>query len=164
MKLSPQKLPQARKSEIVTREVGGELLVYDRSGDKAHCLNRAATLVWLHCDGRTTMAEMTQVLASELQTPVADEVVWFALDELGKFSLLQQPWARPSKVNQISRRTLVKRLGIGAAVAVPLISSIVAPKAVAAASCLPVSAACSADSQCCSNNCADNGRVTFNCS
>jgi hypothetical protein len=28
---------------------------------------------------------------------------------------------------------------------------------------LPVSAACSADSQCCSNNCADNGRGTFNC-
>jgi hypothetical protein len=164
MNLSPQKLPQARKSEIVTREIGGELLVYDRSSDKAHCLNRAATLVWLHCDGHTTMAEMTQVLVSELQTPVADEVVWFALDELGKSSLLQQPWARPAKVNQISRRTLVKRLGIGAAVGVPLITSIVAPKAVAAASCLPVSAACSADSQCCSNNCADNGRGTFNCS
>jgi hypothetical protein len=164
MNLIRQTLPRARKIDIVTREVAGELLVYDRSSDKAHCLNRAATLVWLHCDGYTTVAEMTRLLASELQTPVADEVVWFALDELKKSSLLQQPWARPPKVNQMSRRALVKRLGIGAAVTVPLITSIVAPTAAAAASCLPVSAPCTANSECCSNNCADNGRGTFNCS
>jgi hypothetical protein len=163
MNIIPQTLPRARKIDLVTREVAGELLVYDRSSDKALCLNRAATLVWLRCDGRTTMAEMTRLLASELKTPVDDEVVWFALDELEKSSLLQQPWTRPPKVNQMSRRTLVKRLGIGAAVAVPLITSIIAPKAAAAASCLPVSAACTADAQCCSNNCADNGRGIFNC-
>ena len=163
MNLIRQTLPQARKIDIVTREVAGELLVYDRSSDKAHCLNRAATLVWLHCDGHTTVAEMTRLLASELQTPVADEVVWFALDELKKSSLLQRPWTRPLLVNGMSRRALVKRLGIGAAVTVPLITSIVAPTAAAAASCLPVSAPCTADAQCCSNNCADNGRGTFNC-
>ena len=163
MDIVPQTLPQARKSEVVTREVAGELLVYDRSSDKAHCLNRAATLVWLHCDGHTTVAEMTQLLARELKTPVADEVVWFALEELKKSSLLQRPWARPLHVNQMSRRALVKRLGIAAAVAVPLITSIVAPTAAAAASCLPVTAPCTVDSECCSNNCADNGRGTFNC-
>jgi hypothetical protein len=163
MNLIRQTLPQARKIDIVTREVAGELLVYDRSSDKAHCLNRAATLVWLHCDGHTTVAEMTRLLASELQTPVAHEVVWFALDELKKSSLLQRPWTRPLRVNGMSRRALVKRLGIGAAVTVPLITSIVAPTAAAAASCLPVSAPCTADAQCCSNNCADNGRGTFNC-
>jgi hypothetical protein len=32
---------------------------------------------------------MTQLLAGELQTPVADEVVWLALDQLGKARLLQ---------------------------------------------------------------------------
>ena len=163
MNLIPQTLPRARQRELVTREVAGELLVYDRSSDKAHCLNRAAALVWLHCDGHTTVAEMTQLLARELKTPVAAEVVWFALDELKKSSLLEQPWARPPRVDRISRRTLVKRLGIAAAVTVPLITSIVAPTAAAAASCLPVSAPCTADSQCCSNNCADNGRGTFNC-
>jgi hypothetical protein len=163
MNLIRQTLPQARKIDIVTREVAGELLVYDRSSDKAHCLNRAATLVWLHCDGHTTVAEMTQLLARELQTPVGDEIVWFALNELKKSSLLQQPWTRPLRVSRMSRRALVKNLGIGAAVTVPLITSIVAPTAAAAASCLPVSAACTADAQCCSNNCADNGRGTFNC-
>ena len=104
MNLIPQTLPRARRRELVTREVAGDLLVYDRSNDKAHCLNRAASLVWSHCDGHTTVAEMTQLLARELKTPVAAEVVWFALDELKKSSLLEQPWARPLQVNQISRR------------------------------------------------------------
>src|SRR5258706_13937943 len=158
----PQTLPRARQRELVTREVAGELLVYDRSSDKAHCLNRAASLVWLHCDGHTTVAEMTQLLARELKTPVAAEVVWFALDELKKSSLLEQPWARPPRDDRISRRTLVKRLGIAAAVTVPLITSIVAPTAAAAASCLPLTSAFTADSQCCSNKLADNVTRTFN--
>ncbi len=98
-----------------------------------------------------------------MKTHVADEIVWFTLTQLEKSSLLQEPWARAMKTNQTSRRALIKRLGIAAAVSVPLVSSIIAPTAAAAASCLPVSAPCTADSHCCSNNCADNGRGTFNC-
>ena len=164
MKAIHQALPRARQSELVTRELAGEVLVYDRNSDKAHCLNPTAALVWAHCDGQTTIAEMAQLLAGEMKTPVADEVVWFALTQLEKSSLLQTPWPRQAKTEQISRRALVKRLGIAAAVTVPLVTSIVAPTAAAAASCLPVSAPCSANAQCCSNNCADNGRGTFNCS
>ena len=159
-----QTLPLARKSELVTKEVAGELLIYDRTSDEAHCLNSTAALVWANCDGQTTIAELARLLEAELKTPVADEIVWLALTQLGKSSLLQEPWPRRSKMEQISRRALVKRLGIAAAVTVPLVTSIVAPTAAAAASCLPVSTPCTADSDCCSNNCADNGRGTFNCS
>ncbi len=159
-----QTLPLARKSELVTKEVAGELLIYDRTSDEAHCLNSTAALVWANCDGQTTIAELARLLEAELKTPVADEIVWLALTQLGKSSLLQEPWPRRSKMEQISRRALVKRLGIAAAVTVPLVTSIVAPTAAAAASCLTVSTPCTADSDCCSNNCADNGRGTFNCS
>jgi hypothetical protein len=156
-------LPRARRSELVTRVVAGELLIYDRNSNEAHCLNSTAALVWANCDGQTTIAEIARLLEAEMKTPVADEIVWFALTQLEKSSLLQEPWAWPRKVNQTSRRVLMKRLGIAAAVSVPLVSSIIAPTAAAAASCLPVSAPCAANSQCCSNNCADNGRGTFNC-
>jgi hypothetical protein len=44
-----------------------------------------------------------------------------------------------------------------------LVTTIVAPTAAAAATCFPVSASCTDNSQCCSNNCADNGRGTLNC-
>ena len=156
-------LPRARKSELVTRAIAGEMLVYDRNSDAAHCLNLTAALVWAHCDGKTTVAEMARLLSGEMKTPVADEVVWFALTQLEKSSLLQKPWPKQTKTDQMSRRAMVKRLGIAAAVTIPLVTSIIAPTAAAAASCLPVSAPCTANAQCCSNNCADNGRGGFDC-
>ena len=157
------RLPRARKNELVTREVAGEMLVYDRHSDKAHCLNSTAALVWAHCNGKTTVAEMARLLSGEMKTPVADEVVWLALTQLEKSSLLQEPWPKQAKIDQMSRRAMVKRLGIAAAVAVPLVTSIIAPTAAAAASCLPVSAPCTTNAQCCSNNCAANGRGSFDC-
>jgi hypothetical protein len=158
-----QLLPQARQGELVTREVAGETLVYDRETQEAHCLNPAAALVWAHCDGRTTVAEMAQLLAREMKTPVTDEVVWLALAELNRTNLLQAPWLAPAKMNRMSRRALMRNLGVAAGVTIPLVTSIIAPTAAAAASCFPVSSVCTANSDCCSNNCADNGRGTFNC-
>ena len=70
-----QPLPKARKSQLVTKEVGGEMLVYDRNSDEAHCLNATAARVWANCDGLTTIEEMAQLLEDEMKTPVVDEVV-----------------------------------------------------------------------------------------
>ena len=122
-----QPLPKARKSRLVTKEVAGEMLVYDRNSDEAHCLNATAAKVWARCDGQTTIEEMAQLLADEMKTPVADEVVWFALEQLRKSRLLQEPWAGPAQMEQMSRRVMVRRLGIAAAVTVPLVTSIIAP-------------------------------------
>ena len=158
-----QALPRARQGELVTRELAGEMLVYDRNSDKAHCLNSTAALVWAHCDGQTTITEIARLLSAEMKTPVRDEVVWFALTQLEKSDLLQEPWARQTKKEQISRRALVKRLGIAAAVTVPLVTSIVAPTAASAASCRANGATCTSNAQCCSNSCVDNGRGVFNC-
>lgn len=163
-----QPLPRARQSQLITRELAGEMLVYDRNNDEAHCLNPTAAFIWAHCDGETTIAQMAQLLAGELQTPVADEVVWLALKQLRKARLLsgplsQEPFTRPAPVEQMSRRALMRHLGVAAAVTLPLVTSIVAPSAAAAASCLPTSATCTANADCCSNSCLDNGRGVFQC-
>ncbi len=156
-------LPKARRNQLVRKELGGEMLVYDRDSDEAHCLNATAARVWAHCDGRTTVAEMARLLEEEMKTPMADEVVWLALEQLRKSRLLQEPWATPAHLGQMSRRVMVRRLGIAAAVTVPLVTSIMAPTAVAAASCLPSGTTCTSDAQCCSNSCLDNGRGVFEC-
>jgi len=106
---------------------------------------------------------MAQLLADKMNAPVADEVVWFALEQLRKSRLLQEPFVRPAKMERMSRRVLVKRLGIAAAVTMPLVSSIVAPTAAAAATCRANGTTCTANSQCCSNSCVDNGRGVFQC-
>jgi hypothetical protein len=46
-------LPQARKRQLLKREIAGEMLVYDQDNDQAHCLNSTAALVWSH-----SMAEL----------------------------------------------------------------------------------------------------------
>ncbi len=162
MRKIQQSLPKARRSDLITEELKGELLVYDRSNDKAHCLNDTAAFVWGRCDGKTSIANIAGLLEREKKTPVSDEVVWFALDQLEKSHLLQESLARPAELNHISRRTLVKRLGIAAAVTLPLVTSLVAPTAAEAASCGAAGVPCMTDADCC-NTCVDNGRGGFEC-
>jgi pyrroloquinoline quinone biosynthesis protein D len=156
-------LPKARKHQLITKELGGEMLVYDRNSDEAHCLNATAARVWAQCDGRTTVAEMAHLLEDEMKTPVAEDVVWFALEQLRKSRLLQESWAMRAPVGQMSRRVMVRRLGIAAAVTVPLVTSIMAPTAAAAATCVHPGDLCTTNAQCCSNSCVDNGRGVFQC-
>jgi hypothetical protein len=153
-----QLLPRACKSQLIMTEIAGELLVYDRNSNRAHCLNPTAAMVWARCDGLTTIAEMCQLLEDQMNTPVADEVVWFALDQLRDSHLLQESFARPARLQQVSRRTLMKRLGLAAALTMPLVTSIVAPTAASAATCGASGTPCTVNSNCCSNNCVDNGR------
>ena len=61
-----QMLPLKRRGDLIVRQVSDETLVYDERNDRAHCLNRAAALVWEHCDGRTTIEEIAGVLNREM--------------------------------------------------------------------------------------------------
>ncbi|MFS8086714.1 MAG: PqqD family protein [Acidobacteriota bacterium] len=156
-------LPKARKSLLITREVAGELLVYDRKTDRAHCLNPTAALIWAHCDGKTTIAKMARLLQDEMKVPVGDEVICFALEQLGKSDLLDTPCLWAMQTEPMSRRGVIMRLGVAAAVTVPFISSITAPTAAQAATCGVTGTPCTANAQCCSNNCINNGRGAFEC-
>jgi hypothetical protein len=127
-----QILPQARRDNLVVETLPDEVLVYDTERHKAHCLNRTAALVWDHCDGRTSVADVARHVERELQTPVDHQVVWLAVEQLEKARLLTETSShRPG----LSRRDLLKRLGVAAAVALPLVTTIVSPTAAAVASC-----------------------------
>ncbi len=63
-------LPNARREDLVIREMPQELLVYDLGSDKAHCLNRTVAAVWKHCDGKTTVDEAARILTGELELPI----------------------------------------------------------------------------------------------
>ena len=56
-------LPKARSEGIITRELDGELLVYDRTRDRAHCLNKTAAAIWKLCDGATNAPEIAERLS-----------------------------------------------------------------------------------------------------
>ncbi len=118
----------------------GELCIYDWQRSKVHNLNPTAALVWQMCDGQTDPEQMTGRLQAELG-PIthAEELVWFSLKELQKARLISMPGQRPVAPAQavgpnqgfgpdkgLSRRQLLKGLGVTAAL-LPVVSSIVAP-------------------------------------
>ncbi|HEV2883994.1 MAG TPA: PqqD family protein [Pyrinomonadaceae bacterium] len=127
-------LPEARREGIVTREVDGELLVYDLTRDKAHCLNPTAALVWKSCNGRRDVDELARSLGKELGRPVDKTIVQLTLNQLSSNHLLTKKFEVPLFAPDLSRRALVTRLGV-AAVLLPLITTITAPTALANVSC-----------------------------
>lgn len=124
--------PVARTQGLVVRELDGEVLIYDRERDQAHCLNSVTASIWNLCDGGTTVAVMADMLQIDKYS------IFQALSELGKLDLLQERVAAPS--GAISRRGMLKRTGAFAAgaVAIPVITSLTLPSnaALAAGTCV----------------------------
>ena len=139
-----QQLPVARRERLLIEELSDEVLVYDLDRKKAHCLNRTAALIWNHCDGKTSVKELGSMLQQETDKVVEEDVVWFGLDRLHKARLLQAPPVRPDGKDKLSRRELVKKIGL--AVSIPLVVTILAPQASAALSC--VGPVCATPAQC----------------
>ena len=144
-------MPRARQDELVVEELQDETLVYDLKRHKAHCLNRTSELVWQHCDGRTTVAELAALLERQLKIPADEAVVWMALDRLGRAHLLREQVTLPAERARYSRREVLRTLrrAAGISLLLPVVESIVAPRAAAQASCVTLSL-CTATTQPCS--------------
>ena len=117
--------PQARSEGLVIQELSDEVLVYDLERDKAHCLNQTAAIVWQNCDGKTSVSELAQILSKESGLPADEKVVWLALEQLGKARLMPERITPPMK--KMSRRDVMRKVGLVTIVALPLVTSILAP-------------------------------------
>jgi len=80
-------------------------------------------------------------------------VVWLAFDQLSKANLLQGQTSKWPGASGISRREVIRRVGLAAAVSLPIVTSIVAPKAAAAINCRASGQPCTTSAQCCSGVC-----------
>ena len=121
--------PRARRNGLLSEHLDDELIVYDPDGDRGHCLNRTAALVWRHADGERTVADLAAILRVELD-PVADEnLVWHALDRLNAAHLLEEPRPRSAQDARASRREFVRKVGLVgvASLLLPMVTSVTAP-------------------------------------
>jgi hypothetical protein len=126
--------PTARKNGLVVQEMPDEVLVYDLDSNKAHCLNQTAASVWKSCDGKTSVADIAEVLASNTGSRISEDLVWLAIDQLSENNLLEQQ-IRADFAGR-SRREVIKKIGLASVIAIPVIASLVAPQsALAASSC-----------------------------
>ncbi len=158
MKQSSNKLrPQARSEGLVVKDLPEEVLVYDLARDKAHCLNHSAAAIWRRCDGRTTLSQITSAIKQETGSPIDEQFVLLALEQLGRDHLLEERVEWPAAIPRMTRREAVRRIGIGAVIAIPLVTTIIAPTPAQAATCKAPGVACSTSAQCCSGFCKGNG-------
>jgi hypothetical protein len=148
-----QLIPEARRVGLVVQELSGEVLVYDRERNKAHCLNSTAARVWGYCDGKTSVAQIARAIEREINAPVDEDVIWLGVEQLSKTHLLQEGAKLPEHKSGLSRREVMRRIGLAAAVALPVVTSIIAPTAAQAANCIVSGQPCTSSAQCCSQLC-----------
>jgi hypothetical protein len=129
-----QTKPIGLKNNILVQELERELLVYDLTRDKVFCLNETSSIVWNSCDGNNSVEDIRQNLSVQLKTEISEEMIWLTLDKLKSEQLLSNYEEFDINFNGLSRRQVIKKVGLSTMVALPLISAIVSPTAVAAQS------------------------------
>jgi len=139
-----------RNGNVIEQDVFGELLLYDLERNIVRRLNHVAAAVWAKCDGHRDVAEIACAVSPKAGNPVDEEVVLLALRQFSKAHLLAECAPAPARDARVSRRELIKRIGIAA---VPLVTFMAVPTSAQAASCLQLGQNCSSNSQCCSNLC-----------
>lgn len=154
--------PIARKDDLVIQEMGGEILVYDLRTNKAICLNQTSALVWQNCDGTKDALEIAKSIENQLGSSVKEDLVWFALNQLKEETLLDNQEKIDEKFSGLSRREVIKKIGLTSMVAIPVVASLVAPIAAHAQTCTPPlnranGTACTQSCQCSSGCCRSSG-------
>jgi hypothetical protein len=126
-----RKFPAARDEGLLIENVADEVVVYDVEGKEAHCLSALPAVVFMNCDGRTSLADLADVAGKKLGRTVSTEDVQDVLTELQNRDLLT---ARADGMGAMTRRSMLRKSAIagGVVTAAPLISSVFAPPALAA--------------------------------
>jgi hypothetical protein len=120
--------PRTITHSLTIQHVGLETLIYDERRHQAFCLNPVSSAVWALCDGSHSPAEIAVKVALELKHPVSEGLVLLALEELRRDALLVAG-SVPVALADLSRREIMRKLGTGAALLLPAIAMIAAPRA-----------------------------------
>lgn len=122
------KLPSARTANLVVQLFDDETLIYDLSVSKAFCLNENAARIFKACEEGKTFEDLKKT------AEFSDDVIFFALDELKRFDLIEDYEDSASPFHNLSRRDVIKKIGFSSMVALPAIYALIAPTAVQAQS------------------------------
>ena len=139
----------SQRRSLLIRKLGDEALVYNLETHRASCLNREAVAVLDACDGRRSLVEIREHVGRTLGMPVEDGYVELAIDRLSRSGLLDDTTSPPSA----GRRELLRRLAAATALALPTVTSVLAPTPAEAQTCVPSGGNCRKNADCCSGKC-----------
>lgn len=125
--------PNARSADIVTQSTKDrEVLVYDLKTSKGFFLNRMSTSIWQLCNGELDIAGISRMLSSSMNEKVSEEIVLLAVEQFRKTDLLM-PFEETGFKN-FNRRQALKKIGLTTTVMLPVVSALLVPTALHAAS------------------------------
>lgn len=133
------KLPTAKSVNIIVQNLNDEVLIYDLTINKAFCLNDTSAKVYNACDGVQTFEDLKR------RYKFTDDLILFAIDELKANNLIED--YQSSHFAGLSRREVMRRVGLASIVALPLITGLVVPTSASAAS-VCASTACTTPAGC----------------
>ena len=117
-----------RRMDFIIETVDGETLLYDQQRHKAFCLNCIASAIWRLCDGAHNTAQIADAASVELGTAISEEAVLLAFEDFRRDDLIE-PSVEPLPAAMLSRRDIAIKLGVSAAMMLPVIAAVVAPRA-----------------------------------
>ncbi|MFV0387852.1 MAG: PqqD family protein [Pyrinomonadaceae bacterium] len=129
--------PAARSKDLIIRRFEDETVIYDISTQNALYLNETSAHIWELCDGKRSVEEIRRELWTHYDTAVSTEYVSLTLYQLQKDKLLKDSVEMERFVKKYSGRTAIRLLKVRTLMALPRITSVIAPTALAA-SCLAV--------------------------
>ena len=117
--------------QFVVEDLGSELMIYDQKRKRAFCLNQKAAFIWQRCDGKTTLSELATELARSSGATIDEKVVRFALQSLLQDGLLEPSSFEPVVPIGMTRRQVMQKIDVRAALALPLVTALMVatPKA-----------------------------------
>jgi hypothetical protein len=130
--------PRRIQEPVSIQKIGTETLVYDERRHQAFCLNESSSAIWLLADGERTITKISAAASLQLKTPVSQDLVLFAIEELRRDGLIESSSVAEA-APVLSRRVMLQRLGVSGALLLPMIAAVLAPTAAQAYGCVDCS-------------------------
>ncbi len=153
-------LPRVRAG-LLRHSLDEQVLVYDSRDDQVHLLDpTTACVMELLEEGGWTEPKIIPEVARRLKITPNQDLVALALDQLGRAGLLDESSAPTTKLVDVNRREMVRKLAFtgAAALLVPAVATLTATRGHAQGSFLGAAgSACLYDGNCQSGNCCPSG-------
>lgn len=86
--LQTQDYPMALTSNLVVREINGEVLIYNLETYKTSFLDEVSALIWRSCDGRKSVAQISFDVSWKLNSNIDEELIKQTIAELKRDNLI----------------------------------------------------------------------------
>jgi len=126
--------PLSRRNGILRENLPEEVVLYDKTRDQVHCLNKTAATVWESSDGARTIDDLVRIVEEKTGTSADCDMVLQALAKLEEAGLMEAGSSSVSRVGLPSRREAVGKIAMAGSA---LVATVVAAAPQAHASLQP---------------------------